>query len=268
MQTHSGIVAVNGTQLHYELAGDGPVVTLLHGFSLDSRMWDQQFAAFARDFRVLRYDLRGFGRSDAIGKTPYSPVEDLQALLDHLAIMATAVVGLSMGGGYAIDFALACPERTTALVAADSALAGFEWTAGRPSTWHSELAAAQGVAAAREAWIGCDLFRPAAEQPHVATQLREYVEDYSGWHWLNDNPTIAQSRPAIECLGDIACPSLILVGERDTADFQTVAAHLARDIPDARLVRIPGAGHMSNMESPAEFNHAVLHFLRTTASVR
>lgn len=268
MQTHSGIAAVNGTQIYYELAGDGPLVTLLHGFSLDSRMWDPQFAAFAHDFRVLRYDLRGFGRSDPCGDAPYSPAEDLRALLDHLALPATAVVGLSMGGGYAIDFALAHAERTTALVVADSALAGFEWTAGRPSAWHSELAATEGVAAARKAWIGCALFQPATEQPHVAAALRAYVEDYSGWHWLNANPAIVPSRPAIECLGEIACPSLILVGERDTPDFHTIAARLARDIPNARLVRIPNAGHMSNMESPAGFNSAVLQFLRRTQSVR
>lgn len=268
MQTQSATVAVNGTHLFYELAGDGPVVTLLHGFTLDSRMWDPQFTAFARDFQVLRYDLRGFGRSGDIGAEPYSPADDLHALLDHLGITATAVVGLSMGGGFAIDFALAYPERTTALVAADSALAGFEWTTGRPSAWHSELAATQGVAAAREAWIGCPLFQPAAEKPDVVAALRRCVEDYSGWHWLNDNPLIAPSRPAIECLGEIACPSLILVGERDTADFHTIAARLARDIPDAELVRIAGAGHMSNMESPAGFNDAVLQFLHTTTRAR
>ncbi len=268
MQVHSATVPVNGTQLYYELAGDGPVVTMLHGFSLDSRMWDPQFAAFASEFRVLRYDLRGFGRSGDIGREPYSPVEDLRALLDHLDIAATAVVGLSMGGGYAIDFALSYPARTTALVAADSALAGFEWTAGRPSAWHSDLAATQGVPAARAAWLGCELFQPAAGQAHVAAALRDLVEDYSGWHWLNEHPVIAASRPAIERLHEIACPGLILVGEHDTADFQSIARRLAQDIPDARLVRIPAAGHMSNMESAAAFNDAVLQFLRTTPGIR
>lgn len=262
MHTRSASIAVNGTQLYYEIAGDGPVVTLLHGFSLDCRMWDPQFAEFARDFRVLRYDLRGFGRSADVGTQPYSPSEDLRALLDHLDITSTAVVGLSMGGGCAIDFALAFPQRTTALVAADSALAGFEWTDGRPSAWHSELAASRGVAAARAAWLRCNLFEPAAEKPEVAAALRNCVDDYSGWHWLHENPVIAPPEPAIACLNDIACPSLILVGERDSADFQSIAARLARDIPDAALVSIPDAGHMSNMEAPKDFNRAVLRFLR------
>ena len=268
MQAHSATVVANGTQLYYETAGDGPVVTLLHGFSLDCRMWDQQFAPFAREFRMLRYDLRGFGRSGGVGEEPYSPADDLAALLDHLDIASTAVIGLSMGGGCAIDFALAYPQRTTALVAADSALAGYEWSAGRPSAWHSELAATHGVAAARQAWLECSLFQPAAQKPEVAAALRRLVDDYSGWHWLNENPLSAPSGPAIEHLGEIACPSLILVGERDTADFHIVADRLAEDIPDATLTRIPGAGHMSNMESPGEFNAAVLNFLRATASVR
>lgn len=262
MKAKSEIVTVNGTQLYYELQGDGPLVTLLHGFSLDCRMWDPQFDTFAREFRVLRYDLRGFGRSGPVGTEPYSPSDDLQALLDHLDIDATAVVGLSMGGGFAIDFALACPQRTTALVAADSALAGFEWPGGRPSAWHAELAAAQGLAAAKQAWLDCVLFQPASEQPAVAAALGRMVEDYSGWHWLNAHPLIAPSAPAIDRLSEIRCPSLIIVGARDEADFQTVAERLAHDIADARLVRIPGAGHMSNMEAPREFNDAVAQFLR------
>ena len=261
VKAKSETVAINGTQLYYELAGSGPVVTLLHGFSLDCRMWDAQFDAIARDFRVLRYDLRGFGRSASVGPEPYAPADDLRALLDYLEIESTALVGLSMGGGFAIDFALAYPERTTALVAADSALDGFEWTGGRPSAWHAELAAAQGVAAAKQAWLDCVLFRPAAEQPTVAAALRHCVDDYSGWHWLNPNPLITPPRPAIERLGEIACPSLILVGERDEADFHTVAERLAADIPGAKLVRIAGAGHMSNMEAPEEFTAAVLGFL-------
>jgi pimeloyl-ACP methyl ester carboxylesterase len=182
MKAKSETVAVNGTRLYYELEGSGPVVTLLHGFSLDYRMWDGQLDTFAREFRVLRYDLRGFGRSGGAGPEPYAPADDLRALLDHLDIESTAVVGLSMGGGFAIDFALAYPERTTALVAADSALAGFEWTGGRPSAWHAELASTQGVAAAKQAWLDCVLFQPAAEQPAVAAALRRLVDCYSGWH--------------------------------------------------------------------------------------
>lgn len=266
MQTVSATVAANGTQLCYELGGDGPVVTLLHGFSLDSRMWDQQFAPFAREYRVLRYDLRGFGRSGGVGEESYSPADDLAALLDHLGIATTAVIGLSMGGGFAIDFALAYPQRTTALVAADSALAGYDWTAGRPSAWHSKLAATHGVDAAKRAWLECPLFQPAAEKPDVAAALRRCVDAYSGWHWLNENPLIAPQAPAIGRLAEISCPSLILVGERDTADFHAIAERLAEDIPEATLTRIPGAGHMSNMEAPKAFNAAVLNFLRASTT--
>src|SRR3712207_1103532 len=107
MGVESGFAAVNGTRLYYEVAGEGTPVALIHGFTLDTRMWDDQFLPLAAHYRVVRYDARGFGRSDLPTGEPYSPHDDLRALLEHLGLGPAAITGLSMGGGIAADFAIA-----------------------------------------------------------------------------------------------------------------------------------------------------------------
>ena len=104
MKVEQDFVAANGTRLYYEAAGAGHPVVLLHGFTFDTTMWDDQFLPLAQHFRVIRYDMRGFGRSDLPGAESYSHVDDLKALLDHLGISQAHLVGLSKGGAIALDF--------------------------------------------------------------------------------------------------------------------------------------------------------------------
>ena len=101
----SGFAEVNGTRLYYETAGRGLEVVLIHGGLVDSRLWDAQVGPLSKRFRVVRYDLRGFGRS-AAADGPFSHLEDLRALLDFLKIERASLVGLSLGGIIAADFAL------------------------------------------------------------------------------------------------------------------------------------------------------------------
>src|SRR3954470_6711245 len=110
----SGFAEVNGTKLYYEAAGSGPAVVLVHGGLVDSRLWDEQMQPLSQRFRVVRYDLRGFGKS-AAPAGQYWPTEDLRALLDYLKIEKATVVGLSLGGIVAADFAFEHPERVERL---------------------------------------------------------------------------------------------------------------------------------------------------------
>ena len=158
--SHAGFADVNSTRLFYEILGAGPPLTLIHGFSLDTRMWDEQFAALGQRHRVLRYDARGFGRSAVPGIARYSHTEDLRALLAYLEIKHTALIGFSLGGGIAISYALADPAAVDALIVAGCLLPGRRlstelstsfgaiWSAGR----------ALGVAVARERWLQHPLF--------------------------------------------------------------------------------------------------------------
>ncbi len=254
---------VNGTRLHYEVAGSGSPLVLIHGHGLDARMWDDQFVPFAAHSRVVRYDLRGFGKSAPVGESPYAHEDDLAALLDHLGIARAAILGFSSGGGVAIDFALAYPTRTRALIVVDAALGGHAWSEEWRTRWKSlrQTSRTGDMHAANELWIAHPLFAPANEQPVVAARLRQMVMDYSGWHWGNRDPQRGADPPASERLPDIAVPTLVILGERDLPDFHSIADRIAEHIPEARTIILPGVGHMANMEAPERFNAEVLAFL-------
>jgi 3-oxoadipate enol-lactonase len=251
---------VPGARLYYEVAGHGPAVLFLHGFSLDTRMWDDQWQVFADHYRVVRLDFRGFGRTEAEA-VAYSTEEDIVSLLDHLHIERAHIVGLSMGAVFGVDFAIACPERVHALVPVDGAPAGLPG-AMPPGPALAEALAAQGrFDEALTTWLADPFFEPAREQPLVAARLREIVSDYR-W-WGAQHPGLRQriDPPAASRLGEITAPTLVVVGERDVPRLQETSAVLAEGIRGARLVVLPGVGHMANMEAPRGFNEAVLGFL-------
>lgn len=264
MSGQSGLAEVNGTRLYYEIAGRGHPLVLIHGFSLDTRMWDGQFEVFAQHFKVIRYDVRGFGKSaPLVIEERYSHKEDLKALLEHLGISHAYIIGLSMGGGIAINFTLEYPKVTRALIPVDSVLGGFRWSKRISELFTSLLSRGKkdGVEAAKDLWVKCPLFKPTFEKADVASRFLQIVSGYSGWHWVNTNPFRSLDPPATERLEEISIPTLIIVGERDLPDFHTIADTLEQKIQNARKITLQGVGHMSSMEAPEEFNEAVLSFL-------
>jgi 3-oxoadipate enol-lactonase len=257
------MLQVNDTHLYHEEAGDGPAVVLIHGFTLDTRMWDDQFLPLAQGFRVIRYDLRGFGRSAVPTDAPYFHVEDLRALLDELEIQQAHLVGLSKGGGVALDFALTYPQRALSLALIDTVLGGFSWSAEGSArdaqVW--EAARAGGIPAAKASWLAHPLFAPALRQPAVAARLTQIIADYSGWHFVNANPEQSLTPPAAQRLPELHLPVLAIVGEHDLPDFVQITERIGRETPHARMLVAPGAGHMANMEAPAVVTQALLDFL-------
>lgn len=263
MEAQQGFADVNGTRLFYAIAGEGEPLVLIHGFTLDTRMWDDQWTPLAARHRVIRYDARGFGQSAPTGDASYAHTDDLAALLDHLHVSRAAIVGLSMGGGIAIDFALAYPAMTTALVTVDATLGGHTWS----DTWNAQVgpvwrtARSAGVAAGKALWLDLPLFAPAREQPAVGARLAAMVADYSGLHWLHGDPQRSSEPPAGERLAEITVPTLAIIGERDLPDFHAMTERIVAGIPGARKAILPGVGHMANMEAPAPFNEILLGFL-------
>jgi 3-oxoadipate enol-lactonase len=254
---------VNGTRLYYEVMGTGEPLVLLHGFGLDRRMWDGQFADFARHRRVVRYDLRGFGGSAAPTVAQgYRHTDDLRALLDHLAIDQAALVGLSLGGLVALNAALEYADRVSALVLVDAIVSGRSMSA----EWDEEYgrvrreARAQGVQAGKQGWLNISLFAPTRAHPRAGPLLRQMIEEWSGWQFANRDPENS-SLQANQRLGEVRAPTLVVVGERDQPVFHAIANELAAGIPLARTVVVPGIGHMVPMEAPAEFNALVAGFL-------
>ena len=140
MLRETGMAGVNGALMYYEFAGEGETLVLVHAGIADNRMWEGQLAAFADSYRVIRYDMRGFGRT-AMVEGSFSHHEDLRALLDALDVERAHLVGCSMGGGAVLDFALEYPQRAGNLVLVGSAVGGFGPDFDPPKEWDALVAA-------------------------------------------------------------------------------------------------------------------------------
>lgn len=256
----SGIADVNGTRLWYESAGSGEPVVLLHAFTLDSRMWDAQFDALARTHRVIRYDARGFGRSEVpqAGQA-YAHHEDLAALLERLGAQRPHLVGHAMGGRFALDYAVSYPGRARSLTLIDTVVAGWPWSKSFLEGYAPVIAAGRrrDVVAARTAWLAHPVFAPAREQPAVMARIETMVREYSGWHFVNADPARAVSPPTLNQLASVRVPAMVVVGERDLADFRQMSERVARDLR-ARQIGVRNAGHFAPLESPAETTAAIM----------
>lgn len=258
MPDECGFAELYGGRIYWEAAGEGEPLVFVHGFTLDSRMWDDQWGVFAPRYRVIRYDCRGFGRS-SLPEGPFSHQDDLRGLMDHLGVERFHLVGLSMGGSIAVDYAVTHPGDLLSLVLIDPGGGG---RLSRAARIFGSIAKEQGVDAAREAWLNDGLFLPARRDRAVEKRLDEIVGAYSGWHWLaEDIPQIVPQPPARERLHDITAPTLVIVGELDVPRMQETADAYANGIPGARKVVIPNAGHMANMEEPEAVNDALQRFL-------
>lgn len=251
--------------LAHDLTGEGPPLILIHGVTLDRRMWEPNLPALAASHRVVRVELRGFGATPP-PDGPYSHEADLLALLAELGIDRAAIVGMSMGAAVALEFALAHPDAVAALVLVDADMPGvaLDDELGPAITAAVKLARGGDVDAAREAWIATPFFAHSA--PHTLPALREMIADYSLWHWQNPNPRVALAPSGSERLGDVRAPTLVLRGEHEVALFRDHFERLAREIPGARSAVLTGAGHMSNLDTPGAFDAAVLEFLAGTGS--
>jgi 3-oxoadipate enol-lactonase len=227
-------------------------------------MWDPQWPVLQKEFRVIRYDLRGFG-SSTVPTGPYSHCDDLLGLLDFLEARPAHVVGLSMGGRVALRFALEQPASVRSLTLIDPALDGYAWSIEWTRRMDAILDSARNGDAdtAKRLWLAHELFAPAKLDPKIAAALTAMVERYTAWHWRNADPARRPALPAIRELANVAAPTLVLIGELDLPDFQTIARHLAAGIPRATLRTIAGAGHMTNMEAPATVNDLLLAHLRS-----
>jgi len=259
LEVTRGILPVDGGTLVYEEAGHGPPVVLLHGGQLDRRMWDAQFATFAAHYRVIRYDARGYGHSSPPAG-PYSHQADLLALLDHFDVQRANLVGLSLGGRIAVDFALAHPERVASLVLAAPGLSGWDWSKESHDPALERAIAGGDRARIAEAWLAGPYMAPAMSHADLAPVLRELAAENAG-NFLQGERETPLKPPAVGRLGELHCAVLLIVGSRDVPDIQDIVERLASSVHGARVATFDGAGHMVNMEQPEAFNHEVLGFL-------
>jgi 3-oxoadipate enol-lactonase len=258
-----GTAEVNGASFHFELAGEGRPLVLLHAGICDGRMWGGQFDALARGRKVLRYDRRGFGRTTQ-GAGAFSHVEDLNALLSHLNLGRVTLAGCSQGAKIALDLALKHPGAVDSLVLVAPAVSGYAYEAPPPPQYEEiERADAAGdFERVNELELQIWVDGPRRSPGEVDRGVRELVREMNLAALTSSaGEEVPSGVSAAGRLGEVRVPTLVVVGDLDTPQTLEAARALARGVPGARLEVIRGVAHLPNMERPEEFNRLVLEFL-------
>lgn len=259
----AGFADISGAPLYYEVAGAGRPLVLLHEGFADSRMFDDQIAAFAARYRVIRYDRHGSGRSGR-PTVPYTHHGALRDLLRHLGVARASLLGLSDGGRVAIDGALAYPALVDALIPVAPAVGGYTGSDAYLRQWGeigAALAAGDVPGAVKltlRMWMDEPTRTSAEVDPAVRERMREMMTHY--YTIRGDDPPPLEP-PAIARLAEIRVPTLIMVGDKDQPDILTQGDLLHAGITGTQKIVIPGVAHVPNMERPADFNRLVLGFL-------
>lgn len=250
--------------------GEGAPVVFLHAGVTDKRMWASQVELVSdAGMRAIAYDRRGFGETRAQDE-PFSHVEDLSMLLDELGVGAAVLVGCSQGGRVAIDFALANPERTIAMVLISTALSG----APDPEDYPAEI---QPLIMAYEAADDADdldmlnlvevhawLDGPATNGGRVSGELRDLFLDMNGTTLRHEELSQEIEPPsAYEQIGAIAQPVLLVSGELDFPHIIEQHDYLEAEMPNSFAAIIEGSAHLPSFERPELFNPLLLEYLET-----
>lgn len=267
------VATVNGVRINYEVHGDGPPMVLSHGYTASLRMWDGQIGPLSERYRVVVYDTRGHGESEApADMNAYSIAtfaEDQAALMDHLGIERAVVGGLSMGGMVAQEFALRYPDRVEALLLCDTGAGMQPGAFGSPELRErmaafreqmAKLARERGMAAVVE-WMRQNPQGPRPEGP-IPDGVRRHLEGVArmsvdGWlggaHALQTWPGVAERLP------EITAPTLVIIAELD--NLRPAGEIIHRRIPGSRQALITGSPHGSCLWKTDAFNRALLDFL-------
>ncbi|MEX2547877.1 MAG: alpha/beta fold hydrolase, partial [Chloroflexota bacterium] len=236
----TGFVDVPGGKLYYEVEGEGPDVTLIHAGVAHLRMWDEQVAAFRDRYRCIRYDCRGFGRT-RVEDVPYSNRDDLRAVLDHLGVQRTHLLGISRGSMIATDVLLETPDRVRSLVWVAGGLRGFEVDDPRLTDIWPEMERLQEardwerlVELETQVWTDGfgqppDRVDPELRRRMVAWNMENYVADQNP-----DQPIPFEGPPAAERLAEINVPTLLMWGTLDELGVLRSGEKMAAEIRGAR----------------------------------
>ncbi len=264
----SGTARANGADIAWEAAGSGPPVILIHGHSFDRRMWNPQFAQLSKKYRVIRYDIRGYGLSDMpVEGQSFLHADDVVALMDALKIPRANVVGLSLGAYIVADLLALYPDRLLTATMASGAVfngpASHELGPQERALRMKEIESLRmnGVEKLKVSWRE-NLLREVKDQD-TRVLVTAMIADWSAWQPLHIEPPFLLGTRGWDILNrrKTTNPVLWIAGERD--DFRPAVRAFQQVLPDLRVEIIPGAGHLSNLEQPKAFTSALEHFLAT-----
>ena len=263
-KTDSGYITVDGGKLFYEIAGEGEFIVLLHDGTIHRGIWNAQFPVLAKNYRVVRYDRRGYGKSSN-PQAPFSNIEDLNQLFSQLQIDKVIIFGMSAGGGLAIDFTLKYPEKVTGLILVGAVVSGYGYSThmltrgGRINSFAELFADPQKVIK----YIGWeDPYEIYPENVKAKEKCFKLLEANP----INVDPnkyTLLKppDKPAANFLSEIKVPALVLVGEYDIPDVHAHSGVIEFGIPNAKREIISNSGHLIPLEQSEAFNASVSKFL-------
>ncbi len=258
-----GFIDVDNGKLYYEEAGSGDIIFLIHDGAIHCEIYNHQFLEFAKNYRVIRYDRRGYGKSPEPEKE-HSIIEDVNSLFKTLNIEKAAVIGMSMGGGLAIDFALEYPDKVTSLILVGAVVSGFSYSNHMYTRGgHMDPELYQHPDRLREYLFEKDPYEIYPENREAKQYVKKLIDENPhninfDKHALNKGPW----RAALGFLNEIKASTLIIAGEYDIPDVHAHAGAIEAGIPNAKRIIIKNSGHLVPVEQPEEFNKRVLEFLK------
>jgi len=255
------LIAVAGGRLYAEECGAGRAIVLLHDGLLHSVLWDGVWPGLCRQYHIVRYDRRGFGRSDPPTKA-FSPVEDLTAVLEHAKISRAAVVGCSSGAALAIDFAIHHPERVESLILIGAVVHGMPASAFFDERGARNNAPLQkgDVRTAAKNWSE-DRFEIAGRNDAARRKVLETLASHPQNLRYSGEFELRFKVPAIARLAEIHVPTLILDGEHDIPDVHAESGAIQSGIWGSRRDVVPGVGHLVPLEAPQDLDARIASFL-------
>ena len=265
----AGFLAVDGGNLYYEVEGAGEPVVLIHGFLGNLRMWDFQAQALAGSYRVVRCDMRGFGRSTT-EHVEFAYWADVAALLEHLGVVRAHIVGQSFGGSIALDFALARPACAASLTSVAGGIGGYRPDLGREEDnvpWSDLDRLWDEKKWVELAELETRIWVDGWGQPttRVGRALRDSVKRdvLSTYQAENEEGLPQPLEPrAADRLGELTAPVLVMIGTLDEARSRATAAHLVASVPESRSVEVAGVAHMIQLEAPDRVSEELRDFIQ------
>lgn len=267
-EVKTGSITIGNAKLYYEELGKGEPLIFIHGHSFDHREWDPQFFEFAKKYRVIRYDCRGYGYSDMPkGGVEFLHAEDLLKLMDYLKIKKTHLVGLSMGGFIATDFLALHQDRLLSVTAASGDVfpvpgPSQPWTKEKLAVRRLEIEKIkkEGTMNQKWEWLKALMSKGGSNLEQIRKSVWNMIYKWDQWQPLHAEPRLLLGNDVIPLLKQqqITVPVMILTGEVDKNNHNKLLEY----VPAAKQVIVPNAGHVSNLENPEAFNQLVFEFLK------
>ncbi|NGZ77069.1 alpha/beta fold hydrolase [Saccharibacillus alkalitolerans] len=266
----TAIHTIGSTNFNVSVQGQGSPLILLHGAYCNLGVWDEHVELLSRSFTVIRYDQRGYGRSDAV-KHAFSHYLDLKAILDYFGLRRASIIGSCSGGAVALDFALAYPEYVEQLILIAPSLNGMLpplrlMTERVRDVWRVRR---EGIERGAAAFVRSRYWRYAVPRDRRARARLKEMYLANGVHYRS---RLSMQRPLLPLarkrLREIECPVLIVEGEWDAAFNRKAGRYLHNQIMHSSLIRMEGCGHYPHLEQPLEFSAIAISALKSSAARR